>query len=118
MNEENGVPKYGELPKGLIPIDRLSPKSFTKTALWYSRFMLIVRDGIQKHVCPICGDELHFHFCEVYGDPYMDYVMVSCKRCKISSDACYYPRYNISPIDLANGAMQRAIDEFGRRAKK
>ncbi len=117
MNEENGIPRHGELPKGLIPINHEKPLKFNQAALWYSRFMLMIRDGLTKHQCPICGDELHFHFCEVYGDPYMDYIMASCQRCKISSDACYYPRYGISPIELANGAMQRAIEEFERRAK-
>lgn len=118
VNEENGIPKYGELPKGLIPIDHERPLSFNQATLWYSRFMLMIRYGLRKHQCPICGGEVHFRFCEVYDDPYMNYIIAGCPDCKITSDACYYPRYNISPIDLANGAMQRAIEEFGRRAKK
>lgn len=111
------IPKQGELPHDILPVDGKEEKTFAQAALWYLRYMGIVKHGIPKHVCPICGEELHFHFCEVYGDPYMDYIMVRCLKCKISSDSCYYPRYNISPIELANGAMQRAIDEFEKRVK-
>lgn len=118
MSNDFTNPERGKLPDGLIPIDFNKPLTFSQTALWYSRYMLMVRYGIDKHRCPVCRTELHFHFCDVYGDKYTEYVIVSCPNCKVSSDACYYPKYNISPVELANGAMKRALDEFERRCKR
>jgi hypothetical protein len=118
MSNDFTNPEHGKMPNGLIPIDCTKPLTFTETALWYSRYMLMVRYGIDKHRCPVCRTELHFHFCDVYGDKYTKYVIVRCPNCKVSSDACYYPRYNISPVELSNGAIKRALDEFERRCKR
>ena len=71
-----------------------------------------------KPTCHICWHELVFQSADVYKDPYTEYVIAGCARCNIYSDACYFPKYNHSPIEYANGALTRAISEFERRVNK
>lgn len=101
------------LAKDFIPIEDGQSLSFTGAALMY---LSGVKGG--KPTCPICGHELVFQNADVYKDPYMEYVIAGCARCNIYSDACYYPKYNHSPIEYANGALTRAISEFERRTNK
>lgn len=103
------------MPKGFVLVDFNKPMSFTDAAQCYARYMLSARTGMKEHICAVCGEPMRFRFCEVYDDPYMDYVIAGCDRCKIYSDACHFQRYNFSPIELATGAMQTAIEEFERR---
>lgn len=105
------------MPKGFVTVDFNEPMGFTDAAMFYARYLLNASSGRKEHECPVCGSKLWFRFCEVYGDPYMDYVMAGCNHCKVFSDACYFRRYNISPIELATGAVQSAINEFERRIK-
>lgn len=100
------------LAKEFIPIGNEKLGFHDAAMMYYS----MLKGG--KPTCHICGQELVFQNADVYKDPYTEYVIAGCARCNIYADACYYTKYNHSPIEYANGALTRAISEFERRTRK
>lgn len=100
--------------EGALPVDE--KLSFTQAALKYLRIKLMISGKGCKHVCPKCGGNV-FLSTEESSDPYFDTITAYCKTCCIKSDTYYYPKYNFSPIEFAEGALQTSIDDFERRAK-
>lgn len=106
-----------DYPQELIPINGRAMK-LTEAAVWYLRFKLLMETGEGAHRCPRCGEAVHFvGGKQSHGDVYKNWLAAKCPRCNISSDRCEYPAFTTSPVELANGAMSRALYEFERRAR-
>ena len=90
--------------------------TFFETALRYSNYKLLMQgNAYGKHICKRCGYELHFSSDDIKGDNYHCYVCVWCSQCRVKSENHVFPKYNYSPVELAEGALQDAINELQRR---
>lgn len=107
-----------EYPRTPIPLSD-KPLTFVQAAIWYLRVKLLYENGSGEHTCPRCGGKLKFHNGKVESSKNgLCWVAVSCPNCKTASDRCEYPEFNYSPIELANGAMTRALKEFERKVTR
>lgn len=101
-----------------IPLDD-EKFTFFECALRYTNYMLLKQGKVYgKHICKRCGYELHFSSGDIKGDPYHCFVCVWCNQCRVKSENHIYPKYNYSPVELANGALQDAINQLQERVTK